>query len=274
VKLHFPSFVLNVVVVLALGMTVWRAAPLISQALRPAKAPAVLLRPGVQLALPTFNWSQAQRHVVLLLRPTCEACRQSLGFYKTLSAKSKAIAGVRTMVLSPDPIEAVQRWLTDAQVSVDEVIQIRDPAALGFTVYPTLLITEINGAVTDILVNRLTDAEQVVVWPRLAGKQSAIPLDNTEYPQEISPAQLDDVLAAERGRVQMVDIRDRETFAKGSVARAINLPDAELATRARVELLKSDPVVIVCYPREATRCRSAGRRLKALGFDRVMVSVQ
>jgi rhodanese-related sulfurtransferase len=273
VKLNVSSSVLNVLVVLVLGLTVWRAAPWIGKAPRPTKEAATLLRPGVQLALSSFNWSHARRHVVLLVRPTCEACRQSLAFYRTLSTRSKA-AGVRTIALSPDPKETVQRWLTDAEITIDEIIQVQDPADLGFTVYPTLLITDATGVVSDILVNRLSDAEQRVVWPRLAGDALAAALDNTAYPEEIAPTQLADIVALKRGRVQIVDIRDRASFANGSTLGAVNLPDGELATRARVELSKSDPVLIMCYPGGSTTCRAAGRRLRTLGFDQVMLFVQ
>jgi phage shock protein E len=66
---------------------------------------------------------------------------------------------------------------------------------------------------------------------------------------------------------QMVDVRSTAEFASGHAAGSVNIPLSELEQGART--LDPDRWVIVCCA-SGTRSAIAGRRLRGLGFSRVL----
>ena len=65
----------------------------------------------------------------------------------------------------------------------------------------------------------------------------------------------------------VVDVRSAAEFAGGHAAGSINIPLNEIPQRA-AEIDRTRPVVVCCA--SGTRSAMAGRRLRGLGFDRVL----
>ena len=76
----------------------------------------------------------------------------------------------------------------------------------------------------------------------------------------------------QRSRPVLLDIQERDEFARGHRDAAVNIPRDELLTRAGIELDVSRPVVIDCARLETRRCHEAARTLLQAGkFARVFV---
>jgi rhodanese-related sulfurtransferase len=97
----------------------------------------------------------------------------------------------------------------------------------------------------------------MLVWPLVRGKASGPSLSTLQATQLINSR-----------NPQVVDLRNAEDFAKGSLPNARNIPAAKVAERVG-ELKKDKPVLLVC----ATGT-SAGRTaalLRAQGYSDVFV---
>ncbi|HKG25246.1 MAG TPA: rhodanese-like domain-containing protein, partial [Thermomicrobiales bacterium] len=76
-----------------------------------------------------------------------------------------------------------------------------------------------------------------------------------------------DELAGRPASAVVLDVREPEEFAAGHVPGAINLPQADLATR-RDDLPRDAPLLLVCQG--GYRSLRAAQFLKQAGFDRVV----
>jgi glyoxylase-like metal-dependent hydrolase (beta-lactamase superfamily II)/rhodanese-related sulfurtransferase len=79
-----------------------------------------------------------------------------------------------------------------------------------------------------------------------------------------------DTLASRYAETLVVDVREPEEYAQGHVPGAINLPQADLASRLE-ELPHDRPLALIC--RSGARSLRAAQFLRQVGFERVM-SVQ
>lgn len=70
--------------------------------------------------------------------------------------------------------------------------------------------------------------------------------------------------------VVLLDIRKREAFAMGHLARAINIPEDEVWARVS-ELPTSNEVVVDCPRAVSALCSTVVRELQRAGFDRLAV---
>ena len=65
----------------------------------------------------------------------------------------------------------------------------------------------------------------------------------------------------------LIDIDNREDFALGHIAGAVNIPEDELYTRALNELTVDKPIVLFSRTLEAHKIRNAETALRSTGFD-------
>jgi rhodanese-related sulfurtransferase len=75
-----------------------------------------------------------------------------------------------------------------------------------------------------------------------------------------------DALASRAGEALVLDVREPEEYTHGHVPGAINLPQAEIASRLD-ELPRDRPIITVCQV--GARSRRAAQFLLQMGFERV-----
>jgi len=254
----------DLLIVAGVLVTVWRGAEAFSEWRRAPVADEVKLLTRGDVLRASVRWETSPRHLVLLVSTSCPACEASAEFYKRLFTQVRDLKQARTVIVSPQPASEVRAWLDRHAIVAEQIVSVRDPAALGFTVFPSLLLVDQAGRVTDVLLRRLSDTEQSAILERLADMDAA-PLDNTDYAPEIDDRQLTELSAA--SSVQLLDVRERRLFAEFHRPGAMNIPADEISSRAPVELASSDPVVVACSPGGMSVCRSVGRALRRLSFD-------
>jgi rhodanese-related sulfurtransferase len=229
------------------------------------------LLPGDTLALPGGEWKGASPHIVLFLSPSCHACNDSLPFYRALSAYVGARPGARLTVVSPESISSVKAWLLKSGVSPTQVLQNTKLPEYGVAVAPTLVLVNPDGIVTDTLSRSLETKDEAALWARVASHQGK-PLNNTRYAPEIDEGTMRALVPS--GTPVVVDIRDREQYARRHRAGALNIPADEIPSRAPRELSRSTPIVIDCPAERRSDCRIASELLlRDLGYRVVYVLV-
>ena len=67
----------------------------------------------------------------------------------------------------------------------------------------------------------------------------------------------------------LLDVSSRDVFVARHELGAVNIPLDELGTRAIPELRRPAQILLSCSGTPITVCRTAGLRLKALGFNSV-----
>jgi rhodanese-related sulfurtransferase len=230
-----------------------------------------LISPGRSLNVPGVDWTSRSRHAVVLVSTTCRPCLENAGFYRELASRTKADPKTDFIVLSPEPAKTVSDWLKTEQIVAQSIVQVSDPASEGFLVYPTFLLVNDRGVVTDALLGPIRGQYEVAIWSRFANTAAA-PLNNTTYaPEVLSDAELSTILRG--AEAQLLDIRDRPDYATGHRAGAVNIPADELPSRAPVELRRTDPIVLLCFEGAITPCRSVGNRLRNAGFPGVILLI-
>jgi rhodanese-related sulfurtransferase len=264
--------VIDVAILLLLLITGWRVVdamrdPHGDTARASALTPAV--KPGDVFRLPGVVWS-APRTVVLVLSTTCPACNDNLPFYRQVSAA--ASPEVQVVAVSHQPVVVVGEWLRRHQVSVRSIHNVADPPALGLTLTPMVLIVDAEGRVTDVMIRKLAEPDQVRTLARIRDAAAAA-VDNSQQMRELSASAVEELTSL--GRIQIVDVRPRQRFQAGHRSGARNIPYPELSSRAPIELDVAVPVVVDCLqPVAAARCRSAGWVLIAARFDDVSILIR
>ena len=217
---------------------------------------------GSKLSVPSVDWTKRSRHTVLFISRSCKACQDSLPFYKKLSSVAANAPDSQMLILSAESPSLLQPWLAEEGITGALVAKV-DPAAVGFTETPTLLMVDSTGTVTDIAMRRLpADAEQQVF--RRLENTSSKPFNRSYLIPERSRADLP-------GPGVLVDARERDLFAKGHSKGAVNIPVDELSDRARAELGDPEHASVDCSYSESAACRVAAEKLQALGFRNVAI---
>lgn len=113
--------------------------------------PSPKISTGARFALGQIDWQK--KNVVLALSTTCHFCTESAGFYRELVQECQK-RHIRTIAVLPQAISEAQSYLSNEQVSVDEVRQGSFPdLQIGGT--PTLLLVDYRGLVENVWVGKL-----------------------------------------------------------------------------------------------------------------------
>jgi rhodanese-related sulfurtransferase len=97
----------------------------------------------------------------------------------------------------------------------------------------------------------------MLVWPLVKGRASGPSLSTLQATQLINAS-----------NPQVIDIRDADAFAKGTLPNARNIPAGKVAERLG-ELKKDKPVLLVCDT--GTRAGRIAAQLRSSGFKDVYV---
>ena len=232
--------------------------------------PRVIQR-GATFSQPGWEERNARR-VVLFLRTTCPICKESVPLYHRLIAGLTDQEEIDFLIASPEPIGALAPWLDRHQVTPDGTFLLANPTAAGFVVTPTLLVINRRGIVSDVLMGRVSIADEARLWNRLSNPATTREIDNSHASDEIDEAEFRALRTANRA-IQILDVRERAP-APRHVSRTypvLALPRSELQQRASVELSKTNPVVVDCTGNQVNACRAAAATLRHLNFSHVSI---
>ena len=150
------------------------------------------------------------------------------------------------------PVDGIQQW--------SEAIQI----------YPTLLLVNETGIVTNMWVGALTPEEEETVLA-MVGDPMAADVSSSSgdlFPAAISELELNRLKAG--SHVTVIDQRERTEAASGARPDSVNIPIREWASRMPAEFLPTDVLVVDCTYVTSLDCQGAAVTLKNLvGFDNV-----
>lgn len=116
-------------------------------------------RVGETLSIPGVEWSGKGQTLVLAPSSECVYCTTSAPFYRRLAQER---GNLRLVAVTPQNVEAGQRYLERLGVPVDEVRQVsRD--TIGVQGTPTLLLVDERGSVTREWIGKLPAAQEAEV---------------------------------------------------------------------------------------------------------------
>jgi rhodanese-related sulfurtransferase len=270
------SLLFDIAILALAGFTGWRMVGAYHADSRYSSSPGPLLQRGSAspiAQLPSASSPSTHKSIVLFLSTRCKACEESLPFYEELVEYVDTHPGLGIVATAAEPTEKLNEWLTRHKVSVSSLRELRDPSAIGFSLTPTLLLVDSNGTVSDIALGKLTVEQQKQLFERLGDRPGIPPLDNTNYADEIEVDEYRRRGQSAAVRQQVIDINDRADFRIRHLPESRNVPFDELAVRAPIELITSQPVSIACQRHSLVRCRLASHRLREIGFPRVSIIV-
>jgi hypothetical protein len=111
------------------------------------------IKPGANVELANYNWSDSDNTLVMVLSTNCHFCTESGPFYKRLMEARSDKKKVRVAVFPQTPEEGRQ-YLAKFGVVADE-IRTATPMSLGVRGTPTLILTDSKGAAVSTWVGKL-----------------------------------------------------------------------------------------------------------------------
>jgi len=116
---------------------------------------------GTAISLPSVDWSESNRTLVLALSTACHFCSESAPLYRKLVEGKRG--DMRLIALLPQPVSGSRTYLESLGVNIPEVVQ-SPLAGVGVSGTPTLLLIDNRGFVIDSWVGKLSDsaAEEVL----------------------------------------------------------------------------------------------------------------
>ena len=134
------------------------SAVLLRDHLQSRSSAAVRQLDGSVISLPGVEWPPQRRTVVLAISSRCRFCKDSAGFYHSLTT-NRGPGDFQVVVLSRDPAGEIDTFLTGNGITVDRTIHDW-PSRIGIAGTPTLLIVEPDGRVRNSFVGLLAPGEE------------------------------------------------------------------------------------------------------------------
>jgi len=119
---------------------------------------------GKTLTLPGVHFQEGRETLILALSTTCHFCKDSLPFYKALTAKAQGHLNV--IAVFPQTETEGEKYLRDADVSANQFVSTQLDT-LGVVGTPTLLLVGSKGKVERVWTGLLDEARQEDVLGRV-----------------------------------------------------------------------------------------------------------
>lgn len=107
---------------------------------------------GTTVRLPGVQFPKDRSSLLLVVSTECHFCKDSLPFYKDLTAKSRGRLNV--VAVLPQPQAEAQKFLQDAGVEANQVVTAT-PDTLGVRGTPTVMLVDGSGKVKQVWLGRL-----------------------------------------------------------------------------------------------------------------------
>lgn len=123
---------------------------------------------GKTVALPGVQFEEGRESLILALSTTCHFCKDSLPFYKALTAKAQGHLDV--IAVFPQTEAEGEKYLHDAGVSVNQFVSTQLDT-LGVVGTPTLLLVSSGGKIEKVWAGFLDQTRQQDVLTQLVAQK-------------------------------------------------------------------------------------------------------
>lgn len=152
-----------VAAMLLIGLASWRGLTMLG-VLHPSAdgppPPAGTYAAGdVMDTLPGVDYSASPATFVLFVRSTCSVCTSSMDFYRRLALAPRRVPVV---VAGAEPIEILERYLTDHDFAPDQLVQVQG-GSVRVRGTPTAVLVDSGGQVQSVWLGRLDAAREANV---------------------------------------------------------------------------------------------------------------
>ena len=223
---------------------------------------------GMQLEVRGAQTKNVPMTLLLVVSPSCRYCIQSQSFYRTLASAAESRRA--HLIVSVPHAQSAQSFLRDAGLNSATLREWPD-VNLRIVGTPALFAVNSAGKIKRIWHGALSEQRRRDVLSVL-DEPAALDAPVTAMATgeaNLTEEDLRDVLDRNPQRI-VLDVRERDEFARGHLPEAINIPLIELPTRIAYELDPSRFTIVDCsslFRPEA--CQSAVDRLVEHGFRRV-----
>jgi thioredoxin-related protein len=124
-----------------------------------AASNASLVKPGSNVELANYNWSESDNTLVMVLSTTCHFCTESAPFYKRLVEARADKKKLRIVAVFPQTPEEGREYLEKLGVVADE-IKTATPMSLGARGTPTLILTDSKGTAVNTWIGKLPTGKE------------------------------------------------------------------------------------------------------------------
>jgi thioredoxin-related protein len=126
---------------------------------------------GAKLALPGIEWAKSDQTLLLVLQKGCHFCSESAPFYKQIVQEFGNRSEVQVIAALPQEVGESKQYLNELGVQIANIRKI-NPASLGVTGTPTVVLVDRTGTVTGVWVGRLPRESESDVINRLSAKHN------------------------------------------------------------------------------------------------------
>lgn len=163
-KLEIVANVAIIVLALLLGGVIvkrylFTSAPPAETAAASATAPSTAIKPGSNVELANYNWSESDNTLVMVLSTTCHFCTESAPFYKRLIEARADKKKIRVVAVFPQSEAEGREYLQKLGIVADE-IKTATPMSLGARGTPTLILTNSKGVAVTTWIGKLPTARE------------------------------------------------------------------------------------------------------------------
>lgn len=197
------------------------------------------LKRGERITLPDVDWSKNAKTLLLAIAPGCDLCANSAPFYRGLTKLVEQNSRLRLIVLLPESASRDEGFLASLSISSDNV-RVVSLKALGIAGTPTLMLVDSKGFATKSWVGKLNLEQEADVLDALAEEAVTTLMSANELAKAL----------AQKQQIVVVDLSDRQQFARGHIPGARNIPIDELASRALQELVPGKSHALYCHCNE------------------------
>lgn len=122
---------------------------------------------GSKIVLAGVEWPPQGRTIILVVSSHCRFCKASASLYHTLTT-NRADGTPRIIVVSADPENEINTFLTEYEITVDQTIHA-PPSRVGVVGTPTILIVNSLGRVEASFVGQLSPVQETKLRSIVAG---------------------------------------------------------------------------------------------------------
>ena len=164
-KLEIVANVAIIVLALMLGGVIVKryfftsAPPEPAASAQPSAASESAIKPGANVQLANYNWSDSDKTLVMVLSTGCHFCTESGPFYKRLIEARADKKKVRVVAVFPQTPEEGKEYLEKLGVVADE-IRTATPMSLGVRGTPTLILTDSKGTAVNTWIGKLPTTKE------------------------------------------------------------------------------------------------------------------
>ncbi|MFZ1701561.1 MAG: hypothetical protein WBO10_06440 [Pyrinomonadaceae bacterium] len=129
------------------------------------QAQGPVIQPGNTIPMPNVDWGKSDRNLLMVLSTSCHFCSESMPFYQKLLERNAQSKSLRVIAAMPQEVADATKYLSEHNVTVDEVIKA-NPGEAMVRGTPTLLLVNKDGVVMDTWIGKLPPEKENEVLER------------------------------------------------------------------------------------------------------------